>query len=95
MSEDIQATTVHTCGTARHLVKLNVVFAGVVGLRPAIDLVVTPPAATVVMSALVLDVSNAPAHQQQSSVPDHKSLCRQFLLRQQRPPSILARGSAC
>ena len=44
-----------------HLVELNVVFAGVVGLAPAIDSVVTPPAAAIVMGALILDVGNAPA----------------------------------
>ena len=36
--------------------------AGVVGLRSAIDCEVPPPAAAVVVRALVLDVGDAPAN---------------------------------
>ena len=44
-----------------YLVEVDVVMAGVVGLRPAVDGVVAPPAAAIVVRTLVLDVGNAPA----------------------------------
>ena len=45
--------------------------AGMVGLRPAVDCEVPPPAAAIVVRALVLDVGDAPTNRQQGPVLPH------------------------
>jgi hypothetical protein len=64
----------------RHLVKLNVVFARVEGLCLAIDAIVPPPAAAIVVRTFILDVGNAPAQYHLVSASQLDSF---------RPPSAL------